>query len=44
MYVDLAFINRAELTAAAMGKSCFRCVEGEMLAATAAALRMLRYI
>lgn len=42
MYVDLALINRAELPAAAMGKSCFSHGKDEMLVATAAALHTLR--
>lgn len=42
MYADLAFINHAELTAAAAGRSCFSRGKGEMLVATAAALCTLR--
>lgn len=42
MYVDLTFINHAELTAAATGKSCFGRGKDEMLVATAAALHTLQ--
>lgn len=41
MYVDLAFINCAELTAAAIDKSCFSCGKDKMLVVTAAALHTL---
>ena len=44
MYVDLAFINCAELTAAVMGESCFSCGKDKMLVATVAALHVLGHM
>lgn len=42
MYVDLAFTNHAELTAAVVGEPCFNYGKGERLAAAVAALHTLQ--